>query len=204
MDTAGASGKPVPGHQVALLDDDGRQVPAGTPGTIAVRAPDPVMFLNYWQDAEATAAKFSGDWLITGDQAVMDEDRYVAFLGRDDDIITSAGYRIGPGEVENCLLAHDAAKLAAVVGKPDPLRTEIVKAYVVLKDGWQASETLGGEIRHFVRKRLSSHEYPREIAFVDDMPLTTSGKIVRRVFRERAAAEIAAAASREGSGEGDG
>ncbi|WAP70165.1 AMP-binding protein [Jiella pelagia] len=190
---AGAIGRPVPGHRVALLDEDGQEVSAGTPGTIAVRAPDPVMFLNYWQDAEATAARFSGDWLITGDQAVMDEDGYVAFVGRDDDIITSAGYRIGPGEVENCLLAHAAVKLVAVVGKPDPLRTEIVKAYVVLKDGWPASDALAGEIQRFVRTRLSAHEYPREIAFVDDMPLTTSGKIIRRVFRERAVAEVAEA-----------
>ncbi|MCE7027642.1 acyl-CoA synthetase [Jiella avicenniae] len=188
---AGAIGKPVPGHRVALLGEDGREVPAGTPGTIAVRAPDPVMFLNYWQDPAATAAKFSGDWLMTGDQAVMDADGYVAFLGRDDDIITSAGYRIGPGEVENCLLAHEAVKLAAVVGKPDPLRTEIVKAYVVLRDGQPASPALADEIQAFVRTRLSAHEYPREIAFVDEMPLTTSGKIVRRMFRERARAEAA-------------
>ncbi|WP_246217961.1 AMP-binding protein [Jiella pacifica] len=190
---AGAIGKSVPGHVVALLGADGREVPRGTPGTIAVKAPDPVMFLNYWQDPEATTAKFSGDWLITGDQAVMDEDGYVAFVGRDDDIITSAGYRIGPGEVENCLLAHEAVKLAAVVGKPDPLRTEIVKAYVVLKDGQPGSAALAADIQSFVRTKLSAHEYPREIAFVDEMPLTTSGKIVRRIFRERAHAEAAEA-----------
>lgn len=190
---AGSIGKPVPGHRVALLGEDGREVPAGTRGTIAVKAPDPVMFLNYWQDPAATAAKFSGDWLITGDQAVMDGDGYVAFVGRDDDIITSAGYRIGPGEVENCLLAHAAVKLAAVVGKPDPLRTEIVKAYVVLKDGKPGSAALAAEIQGFVRTRLSAHEYPREIAFVDEMPLTTSGKIIRRIFRERAHAEAAEA-----------
>ncbi|MBP0616194.1 AMP-binding protein [Jiella mangrovi] len=185
----GAIGKAVPGHEVALRGEDGREVARGTPGTIAIRAPDPVMFLQYWQDPAATAAKFSGDWLLTGDQAVMDADGYVAFLGRDDDIITSAGYRIGPGEVENCLIAHPAVKLAAVIGKPDPLRTEIVKAYVVVKDGVEETKALAAEIQHFVRNRLSAHEYPREIAFVDDMPLTTSGKIIRRAFRERAAAE---------------
>ncbi|MBO0903992.1 AMP-binding protein [Jiella sonneratiae] len=193
---AGAIGKAVPGHEVALLDADGRKVAPGEAGTIAVRAPDPVMFLNYWQDPAATAAKFLGDWLLTGDQAVMDDDGYVSFLGRDDDIITSAGYRIGPGEVENCLLAHPAVTLAAVVGKPDPLRTEIVKAYVVVKDGIEASPELAAELKGFVRTRLSAHEYPREIGFVAEMPLTTSGKIVRRVFRETAAAEAAEQAER--------
>ncbi|TFF25306.1 AMP-dependent synthetase [Jiella endophytica] len=193
---AGAIGKAVPGHQVALLGEDGRPVPPGVPGTIAVKAPDPVMFLNYWQDPAATAAKFSGDWLLTGDQAVMDDEGYVAFVGREDDIITSAGYRIGPGEVENCLLAHPAVKLAAVVGKPDPLRTEIVKAYVVLKDGFDAGETLAAEIQLFVRNRLSAHEYPREIGFVAEMPLTTSGKIIRREFRDSAASEAADATER--------
>ena len=192
---AGAIGKAVPGHQVTLLGDDGQPVPAGTPGTIAVRAPDPVMFLNYWQDPAATAAKFSGDWLLTGDQAVMDGDGYVAFLGRDDDIITSAGYRIGPGEVESCLLSHPDVKLAAVVGKPDPLRTEIVKAYVVLKDGAAPTPALASTIQRYVRERLSAHEYPREIAFVDDMPLTTSGKIIRRLFREQAAEEASGSAN---------
>ena len=186
---AGAIGKAVPGHAVAILGEDGEPVPAGMPGTIAIRAPDPVMFLGYWQDPAATAGKFCGEWLLTGDQAVMDADGYVAFLGRDDDIITSAGYRIGPGEVESCLLSHPAVKLAAVVGKPDRLRTEIVKAYVVPMEGSTASEALAAEIQGFVRTRLSAHEYPREIAFVDAMPLTTSGKIVRRVFRERAAQE---------------
>lgn len=190
---AGAIGKAVPGHEVALLGEDGEPVPAGTPGTIAIRAPDPVMFLGYWQDPAATAGKFRGEWLLTGDQAVMDADGYVAFLGRDDDIITSAGYRIGPGEVESCLLSHPAVKLAAVVGKPDRLRTEIVKAYVVPMDGSMASAALAAEIQGFVRTKLSAHEYPREIAFVDAMPLTTSGKIVRRVFRERAAEEAAEA-----------
>jgi len=188
----GAIGKPVPGHQVALVDEEGRSVPPGDAGTIAVRAPDPVMFMNYWQDPEATAAKFAGEWLLTGDQGVMDEEGYVAFIGRDDDIITSAGYRIGPGDVENCLLSHPAVKLAAVVGKPDPLRTEIVKAYVVLHDPDGADAGLAFEIQHFVRERLSAHEYPRELAFVAEMPLTTSGKIVRRMFREKAAAEAAA------------
>ena len=144
----------------------------------------PVMFLGYWNDPAATAAKFIGDWMTTGDQGVIDEDGYVHFIGRDDDIITSAGYRIGPGEIEDCLLAHPAVRLAAAVGKPDPLRTEIVKAFIVPADGVVPDEALAEEIRGFVRTRLSAHEYPREVAFVDALPMTTTGKVIRRLLRE--------------------
>jgi len=123
--------------------------------------------------------------MTTGDQGIVDEDGYFHFVGRDDDVITSAGYRIGPGEIEDCLIRHPAVALAAVVGKPDPVRTEIVKAFVVLKSGHQASEALAAEIRNFVRTKLSAHEYPREVAFIDDMPMTTTGKVIRRLLRER-------------------
>ena len=129
--------------------------------------------------------------MTTGDQGVADEDGYIRFVGRDDDVITSAGYRIGPGEIEDCLIRHPAVRLAAAVGKPDPARTEVVKAYVVLNDGYQAGERLAAEIRGFVRERLSAHEYPREVAFVDEMPLTTTGKVIRRHFREAARRETA-------------
>lgn len=185
----GRIGPAAPGHKVAILKADGTLAVPGEAGTIAVKAPDPVMFLGYWQNQGATEAKFAGDWLLTGDQGVADATGSIAFLGRDDDIITSAGYRIGPSEVEDCLLRHPAVKLAAVVGKPDPVRTEIVKAYVVAMDGHVADEALGREIAAFVRARLSAHEYPREIAFVDEMPMTTSGKIIRRHFRTLAAEE---------------
>jgi acetyl-CoA synthetase len=147
------------------------------------------MFLGYWHDPQATSDKFAGDWLLTGDQGRMDDEGYVDFVGRDDDIITSAGYRIGPGEVENCLLTHPAVHMVAVVGKPDTLRTEIVKAYIVLVAGYSPSDVLAKAIQSYVRERLSAHEYPREVAFVDAMPLTTSGKIVRRNFRDHAARE---------------
>jgi acetyl-CoA synthetase len=186
----GAIGKPVPGHEVAVIDAEGRRVAVGEPGQIAVRRPDPVMFLEYWQNPEATAKKFIGDWMTTGDQGVEDGDGYLHFFGRDDDVITSAGYRIGPGEIEDCLTGHPAVALAAVVGKPDALRTEIVKAYVVLKDGVAKDEELAGEISLWVRERLSAHEYPREVEFVDSMPLTTTGKVIRRIFRDRARAEV--------------
>jgi acetyl-CoA synthetase len=186
---AGAIGKPVPGHRVAVIDEEGREVKPGETGQIAVLRPDPVMFLEYWKNPEATAKKFVGDWMTTGDQGTVDEDGYVTFFGRDDDVITSAGYRIGPTEIEDCLTGHPAVALAAAVGKPDPLRTEIVKAYVVLRDGVAPSEGLAAEIRDWVRTRLSAHEYPREVEFVDSMPLTTTGKVIRRIFRDRAREE---------------
>lgn len=188
---AGAIGRPVPGHEVAVIDPEGHRLPPGKSGQIAVRRPDPVMFLGYWNDERATRRKFVGDWLTTGDQGVADGDGYIHFVGRDDDVITSSGYRIGPAEIEDCLTGHPAVALAAAIGKPDPVRTEIVKAYVVLKEGMAASDELGEEIRRWVRHRLSAHEYPREVEFVDSMPLTTTGKVIRRIFRDRARAESA-------------
>ncbi len=183
---AGAIGKPVPGHAVGVIDDSGQRVAVGETGQIAVLRPDPVMFLEYWGRPDATREKFIGDWMTTGDQGTVDEDGYVHFVGRDDDVITSAGYRIGPGEIEDCLIAHPAVALAAAVGKPDALRTEIVKAFIVLKPGHAPSDKLAGEIREFVKTRLSAHEYPREVAFIDAMPMTTTGKVIRRLLREKA------------------
>ncbi|MCB1487749.1 MAG: AMP-binding protein [Bauldia sp.] len=182
---AGAVGKPIPGHDVAILGGDGSEQPAGEPGEIAIHRSDPSMFLEYWRQPEATRAKFRGDWMLTGDEAVRDGDGYVHFVGRNDDVIISAGYRIGPGEVEDCLATHPAVKLAAVVGRPDPVRTEIISAFVALKPGYEASDALAEAIRRHVRERLSAAEYPREITFVDEIPLTTSGKVIRRGFRDR-------------------
>jgi acetyl-CoA synthetase len=182
----GAIGKPVPGHDVAVIRADGSRAAAGELGQIAIKRPDPVMFLEYWGRPDATAGKFLGDWMTTGDQGIADEDGYVRFVGRDDDVITSAGYRIGPGEIEDCLIRHPAVALAAAIGKPDALRTEIVKAFIVLKTGFAPSDTLAGEIQTFVRTRLSAHEYPREVAFIDQLPMTTTGKVIRRLLREQA------------------
>jgi acetyl-CoA synthetase len=191
----GATGKAVPGHRVAIVDDTGTELAPGETGQIAIRRPDPVIFLGYWQDTEATDAKFAGDWLLTGDLGWQDPEGYFTFVGRDDDVITSSGYRIGPSEIEDCLIGHPAVQLAAAVGKPDAVRTEIVKVYIVLVPDQQPSETLAGEIRDWVKTRLSMHEYPREIEFVEALPLTTSGKLIRRLLRDRAAAEAAAAIS---------
>lgn len=179
----GAMGKPVTGHTVAILSEDGTMAADGQSGEIAIKSPDPVMFIGYWQDPGATAAKYRGDWLLTGDLARMDDDGYIHFLGRVDDLITSSGYRIGPAEIEDCLNAHPAVALAAVIGEADATRTQIVSAYVKLTDGTQPSDRIRDEIAHLVRTRLSAHQYPRKITFVDDIPLTESGKVIRRYFR---------------------
>jgi acetyl-CoA synthetase len=180
----GFIGKAVPGHEVAIIDEAGRVLPPGETGQVAVRRPDPVMFLGYWNNEQATLDKFVGDWMKTGDLGRQDEEGYVQFFGRDDDVITSSGYRIGPAEIEDCLSGHPAVRLAAVIGKPDALRTEIVKAFVVLQPGSAPGEALAAEIRDWVKHRLSMHEYPREIEFVGELPLTTSGKVIRRFLRD--------------------
>ncbi len=182
---AGVMGWAVPGHDLAVLDDDANPV-TGVEGRIAVRRGSPVMFLGYWNNAAATAEKFDGDWLITGDRGIQEGDGAIRFVGRDDDIISSSGYRIGPGEIEDCLLGHEAVSLAAAIGKPDPLRGEIVKAYVVLSEGVEPTSELAEEISTFVKTRLAAHEYPREVTFVSTLPMTTTGKIIRQELRERA------------------
>jgi acetyl-CoA synthetase len=182
---SGSMGKPVPGHRVAVIREDGALCAPEELGQVAVQRPDPVMFLSYWNKPEATKEKFIGDWMTTGDQGHVDADGYIHFVGRDDDVITSSGYRIGPGEIEDCLIQHEAVLLAAAVGKPDALRTEIVKAFVVLKPGFAQSEALAKDIQAFVRTRLSAHEYPREIAFIGELPLTTTGKVIRRLLRDK-------------------
>lgn len=178
----GIIGRAVPGHGVAVIDAAGNPVPDGEQGTIAIRAPDPVMFLGYWRNEQATREKFIGSYMTTGDQGVAGPEG-IRFVGRDDDVISSAGYRIGPGEIESCLAGHPHVALAAVVGRPDEVRGEIVAAFVKLVPGAEGSDALKEDIQRHVRERLSAHEYPREITFVDDIPLTSTGKVIRRVFR---------------------
>ena len=179
----GSIGKAVPGHRVEIVDDAGNVLPSGTEGNIGIYAPDPVMFLGYWRNPEATREKFAGAYLVTGDIGVMDTDGFIRFVGRNDDVITSAGYRIGPGPIEDCLLGHPAVRMAAVVGVPDATRTEIVKAFIVLNAGFEPSDALVRDIQDHVRTRLAAHEYPRAVAFVDQLPMTATGKIVRRELR---------------------
>lgn len=182
---AGSMGRPVPGHIVEVVDEKGEGLPPGTAGIVGVRRPDPVMLLEYWRNPEATRAKYAGEWLLTGDVAIKDDDGYFWFQGRADDIITSAGYRIGPSEIEDCLLKHPAVAMAAAIGVPDPLRTEIVKAFIVLSPGHRPSAELARAIQDFVKTRLAAHEYPRLVEFTDSLPLTATGKIMRRELRAR-------------------
>jgi acetyl-CoA synthetase len=181
----GSMGRAIPGHDIRIVDAVGRAVRPGESGLVGVRRPDPVMFLEYWRNDTATEEKFAGDYLLTGDLARQDEDGYFWFVGRSDDLITSAGYRIGPGEIEDCLMKHPAVALAAAVGVPDPVRTELVKAFLVLKPGHLPSAELAREIQDFVKVRLAAHEYPRLVEFIDALPMTTTGKIIRRKLRER-------------------
>ena len=181
----GSMGKPYPGHRVDVIDDDGQVLPAGEEGELAAWCDDPVMFLGYWNNDAATREKITANWFRTGDVGYRDEDGFLWFVGRKDDVITSAGYRIGPGEIEDSLLRHPAVLQAAVIGKPDELRGEIVKAFVVLTEGYAPDEALAREIRQSVRERLSAHEYPREIEFIESLPMTTTGKVRRMDLRQR-------------------
>ena len=204
---AGSMGRPYPGHRVAVLDDAGHECPRGTPGDVALHRrdvhghPDPVFFLGYWNNAEASRAKFTGDpddsWCRTGDLAVMDADGYLWYHGRSDDVFKAAGYRIGPSEVENCLVKHPAVANAAVVPKPDADRGALVKAYVVLAPGVKASAALARQLQAHVRGQLAPYEYPKEIEFIDALPMTTTGKVQRRVLRLQEEARAVAQAARK-------
>lgn len=179
----GAIGRAVPGHHVAIVDADGHELPQGAIGDIAVASPDPVMFLGYWGNEPATREKFRGKFLVTGDLGMRDAEGFIRFVGRGDDVITSAGYRIGPASIEDSLLRHPAVSMAAVIGAPDPERTEIVMAFVVLNAGFTGDEALVREIQQHVKTRLAAHEYPREIRFVESLPLTATGKVIRKALR---------------------
>lgn len=181
----GSMGKSIPGHRVEVVDEAGNVLPPGVIGEVAIQRPDPVMFLNYWRNPQATEEKFIGDWSLTGDLAKKDEDGYFWFVGRKDDLITSSGYRIGPAEIEDCLIKHPAVTMAAVIGIPNEVRGEVVKAFIILKEGTAATKELSAEIQEFVKTRLAAHEYPREIEFVKELPLTATGKIMRKDLRKR-------------------
>jgi len=197
----GSMGMGYPGHRVRVIDDEGNECPMGVPGDVALNRfdvhghPDPIFFLGYWKNDAATEAKYTGDWCRTGDQAVRDADGYLWYQGRSDDVFKAAGYRIGPGEIENCLVKHPAVINAAVVPKPDAERGALVKAYVVIAPDFIAAcagearaiadlhAKLTVELQEHVKDRLAPYEYPKEIEFLDALPMTTTGKVQRRVLR---------------------
>jgi len=187
----GSMGRPYPGHRIAVIDDAGKALPVGEVGDVAVNrtwtdgTPDPVFFLGYWGNAEATAKKYSGEWCRTGDQAAWDADGYLWYQGRADDMFKSAGYRIGPAEIENCLVKHAAVANCAVVPSPDETRGAVIKAFVLLSPGHVASKALEDSIREHVKRHLAPYQQPRAIEFVAELPMTTTGKVQRKVLRER-------------------
>ncbi len=187
----GSMGRPYPGHRITLLDDAGNEVARGEPGEVAVHriapdgTPDPVFFLEYAGNPEGTRGKFTGDWCRTGDVATMDEDGYLWYQGRADDMFKAAGYRIGPSEIENCLVRHPAVANAAVVPSPDATRGNVVKAFIVLAPGHVPTAALEEDLAQHVRRHLAPYEYPKEIEFVDALPMTTTGKVQRKLLRER-------------------
>jgi acetyl-CoA synthetase len=187
----GSMGRPYPGHRVAVIDDAGDEVPRGEPGEVSIHRlapdgqPDPVFFLGYLKNPEATRRKFTGDWCRTGDVATMDGDGYLWYQGRADDVFKVAGYRVGPSEIENCIVRHPAVANAAVVPSPDETRGNVVKAFIVLAAGETPSKALEDSIQQHVRKFLAPYEYPKEIEFLDELPMTTTGKVQRKVLRER-------------------
>ena len=187
----GSMGRPYPGHRVAVIDDAGAEVPRGEPGDVAIHriapdgTPDPIFFLEYLNNAEATRSKYTGDWCRTGDVATMDDDGYLWYQGRADDMFKVASYRVGPSEIENCIVKHPAVANAAVIPVPDETRGNVVKAFVVLAAGHIPSPALADDIQQHVRKFLAPYEYPKEIEFIDELPMTTTGKLQRKVLRER-------------------
>ena len=182
--SAGSIGKIVPGHHLAVIDSNGNE--AEGEGDIAIHRDSPVAMTEYWRNSEATAQKYRGDWLLTGDRGII-EDGYVRFVGRDDDVISTAGYRVGPAPIENALIKHRAVKFAGVIGLPDPERHQIICAFIVLNEGFSAGSELDAELRNHVKSTLAAHEAPRDIRFIDEMPMTVTGKVMRKTLREMAA-----------------
>jgi len=180
----GSMGKAYPGHRVEVVDEMGQVLPPGQQGEVAIHRSDPGMFLGYWGNREATEAKFIGDWMLSSDLAIKDEDGYFWFKSRKDDVITSGGYRIGPEEIEKCIFRHPLVQDVAVIASPDAIRGSIIKSFIILKQGVPPSEAIRDEIQIMVKKNLAAYEYPREIEFVDDFPRTVTGKIQRNLLRQ--------------------
>ncbi|MBN8981174.1 MAG: acyl-CoA synthetase [Rhizobiales bacterium] len=181
----GSMGKAVPGFDVRIVNEQGEEMPHGERGIVGVRAPNPCMMLEYWRNPDATKKKYAGGFLMTGDLGIQDSDGYFWYVSREDDVITTAGYRVGPSEIEHTLMKHPAVAITAVVGIPDPIRTESIKAWIVLRPGYEAGDKLAKEIQDFVKVQLAAHEYPRFIEFATELPMTATGKVLRRELRAR-------------------
>src|SRR5438445_5093731 len=179
----GSMGKATPGFDVRIVNDKGEELPRGTRGVIGVRQPCPCTMLEYWRNPEATAKKYAGEFLLTGDLGVQDDDGYFWYVSREDDVITTAGYRVGPSEIEHTLMKHPAVAMSAVVGIPDPVRTESIKAWIVLRPEFAPSDQLAREIKEFVKVQLPAHESLRVVQFADTLPMTATGKVLRRELR---------------------
>ncbi|MCX7310131.1 MAG: AMP-binding protein, partial [Afipia sp.] len=181
----GSMGVATPGFDVRIVSEQGKELPRGERGIVGVRAPNPCMMLEYWRNPDATAKKYAGGFLMTGDLGVQDEQGYFWYVSREDDVITTAGYRVGPSEIEHTLMKHPAVAISAVVGIPDPIRTESIKAWIVLRPGFEAGDKLAKDIQEFVKVQLAAHEYPRFIEFATELPMTATGKVLRRELRTR-------------------
>ena len=179
----GSMGRPTPGFDVRIVNERGEELPRGQRGVIGVRQPCPCTMLEYWRNPEATAKKYAGEFLLTGDLGIEDDDGYFWYVSREDDVITTAGYRVGPSEIEHTLMKHPAVAMAAVVGIPDPIRTESIKAWIVLRPDFAPGDALAREIQDFVKVQLAAHEYPRFVTFVETLPMTATGKVLRRELR---------------------
>jgi len=179
----GSMGKATPGFDVRIVNDQGEELPRGSRGIIGVRQPNPCTMIEYWRNEEASAKKYAGAFLLTGDLGVQDADGYFWYVSREDDVITSAGYRVGPSEIEHTLMKHPAVAMSAVVGIPDSIRTESIKAWIVLRPGFAPGDALAREIQEFVKVQLAAHEYPRFVQFTDSLPMTATGKVLRRELR---------------------
>src|SRR3954470_978778 len=179
----GSMGRATPGFDVRIVNEHGEELPRGERGIIGVRQPNPCTMLEYWKNPEATAKKYAGEFLLTGDLGVQDSDGYFWYVSREDDVITTAGYRVGPSEIEHTLMKHPAVAMSAVVGIPDPVRTESIKAWIVLRPGFAPDDALAREIQEFVKVQLAAHEYPRFVQFAETLPMTATGKVLRRELR---------------------
>jgi acetyl-CoA synthetase len=179
----GSMGRMTPGFDVRIVNDQGEELPRGQRGVIGVRQPCPCTMIEYWKNPDATAKKYAGEFLLTGDLGIQDEDGYFWYVSREDDVITTAGYRVGPSEIEHTLMKHPAVAMSAVVGIPDPIRTESIKAWIVLRPGFAPDDALAREIQEFVKVQLAAHEYPRFVQFAETLPMTATGKVLRRELR---------------------